>query len=104
MMTEKEAQQLLRELSKGYTIQGIVEQMTREKKKEIKVVLELLEYSYSTQRIFEDFCEWNYNDEKACSDFKEFLQDEKTKLITNHVADSIYDAKILLVELLDGQF
>ena len=104
MITEKETQQLLRELSKGYTIQGIVEKMTREKKKEIQVILELLEHSYSTQRILEDFCEWNCDDENACDDFEIFLRDEKIKFIMNHVENSIYDAKVLLVKLLEGHF
>ena len=104
MITEKESQQLLKELSRGFTIQGIVEQMTRDKKKEIHVALELLKHGYSTQRMFEDFCEWNCDDENACDDFEIFLRDEKIKFIMNHVENSIYDAKVLLVKLLEGHF
>ena len=104
MITEKESQQLLKELSRGFTIQGIVEQMTRDKKKEIHVALESLKHGYSTQRMFEDFCEENYDDGKACDDFREFLQDEKTRFIISHVINSIYDAEVLLTKLLKGQF
>lgn len=104
MITEKEAKKLLNELSKGYTVQGIVEQMTMEKKKEVQAIAELLEHGGSTQRILEDFCEWNYEDEKACDDFREFLQDERTKFVINHVADAIYDTKAFLFKLFDGHF
>lgn len=105
MITEKETQQLFKELSKGrYSIHGIIAVMTREKQKEVQDVLKSLKHGYSTQRIFEDFCELNYEDEEACDDFEDFLQDEKTKFIMNHVANSIYDAEVLLVKLLEGQF
>lgn len=103
MITKTEAVTLLEEVAKGKSIDTIVTELTKKKKREIEDALDELKWSQ---------CGFPLMAENLCDDlsreeylgYLEFARDDRAKAFESVIANSQYEVMHLLKKMLVGEF